>query len=175
MPGDKSYFLGTIRKTYGINGEVVIAFDNNPTEEELKELESVFIEIDGQRIPFFISEFKKVNIGSAITKLELVNTLDEAKGLVNRRIYADLPGLAPREKNEMDLSDLSGFTLFGIKEGEIGTIVEILIYPENPVMRIMKGGKEILIPINDDLIESINMEQRQIIMSIPEGLISLFE
>jgi len=94
---------------------------------------------------------------------------------VNRRIYADLPGLAPGEKNERDLSDLSGFTLFGIKEGEIGTIVEILIYPENPVMRIMKGGKEILIPINDDLIESINIEQRQIIMSIPEGLISLFE
>lgn len=175
MPGEGIYFLGSIRKTYGIDGEVVIVFENDPTETNLKKLESVFIEIDGQRIPFFISGLKKISSGSAIIKLDLVDKLDDAKPLVNQRVYTHLKEFAACETEESDLSFLSGFTLFGAKEGEIGRIDEVLIYPQNPVLKIIKGGKEILIPLNEELIESIDMGRKEIFMILPEGLIPIFK
>jgi 16S rRNA processing protein RimM len=171
MPGEKFYFLGTIRKTYGINGEVVIDFRYHPTETNLKNLESVFIEIDGQRIPFFISVIRKLSPESASIKFDLVDKPDDAKSLIHCNVYTNLRGFAPRETEEMDLSILVGFTLFGIREGEIGKIDEVLIYPMNSVLKILSKGEEILIPFDEELIESVDVNRKRIDMNLPEGLI----
>jgi 16S rRNA processing protein RimM len=170
MPGERFYFLGTIRKTYGIHGEVVIDLGNDPTETNLKKLESVFIEIDGQRIPFFISSIKKQAPDSAIVKFDLVDKPDDAKQLVHCNVYTNLRDFATRETEEMDLSILVGFTLFGVKEGIIGKIDEVLIYPKNSVLIILRKGEEILIPFDEALIESIDVSRKRIDMNLPEGL-----
>jgi 16S rRNA processing protein RimM len=171
MPGEKFYFLGTIRKTYGVDGGVVIAFDNNPTETSIKKLESLFIEIDGQRIPFFISGIKKLNPVSAVVTLDRVDCLDDAKPLIHRNVYTNLQVFATRETEKIDLSVLVGFTLVGIREGEIGQIDEVLIYPKNNVLKILRKGEEILVPFNEELVESIDVNRNRIFMNLPEGLI----
>jgi len=173
MPGEKFYFLGTIRKTYGVDGEVVIDFNNNPTNASISKLKSVFIEIDGQRIPFFIAGIKKISSESAIVKFDLVDKMDDAKALIHSNVYTNLPDFAAREAEELDLSVLVGFTLVGVREGEIGKIDEILIYPKNSVLKILRNEKEILIPFDEELIESIDMKRKRIDMNLPEGLIAL--
>lgn len=171
MPGETLYFLGTIRKTYGVDGEVVIDFDSAPATTSIKKLKSVFIELDGQRIPFFISAVKKTGSRSAIFKLDRVDKIDDARSLVHCNVYTNLLDFAPLETDETDLSVLVGFTLVGVREGEIGKVDEIIIYPRNSVLKIIVKGKEILIPFDEELIESIDEKQKQIRMDLPEGLI----
>lgn len=171
MPGEPLYFLGTIRKTYGVDGEVVIDFGSEYTKASIKKLESVFIEIDGQRIPFFISFMKRINAKSAIFKFELVNKMDDAKSLIHCSVYTSLPEFAPGKTEEIDLSVLSGFTLVGAREGAIGKVVEVLIFPRNRVLKIRIKEKEIFVPFEEELIESIDMNRKRINMNLPHGLI----
>jgi len=51
------FFLGTVAKLHGFKGEVSLFLDvSNPSDYQ--QLTSVFIEIDGALIPFFIEHLK---------------------------------------------------------------------------------------------------------------------
>jgi 16S rRNA processing protein RimM len=58
--------------------------------------------------------------------------------------------------------------------GELGTIKEILDYPNQAVMQIFRGDKEVLIPVNDDIISKVDRETRTIHIKAPEGLIDIY-
>ena len=174
MPGETFYFLGSIRKTYGIDGEVVVTLESDPSDTLLKKLESLFLEIEGKRIPFFISNFRKTRPREAILRLEMIDDLEQAKSIINHRIFTTLKDFEPQNSGEINLSILTGFILFDNKLGEIGQIDEVLMYPQNPLFKIIRQENEILVPVNEDLIEAIDTERRQIHMILPDGLIDLF-
>ena len=46
-----------------------------------------------------------------------------------------------------------------------------LNYPNKCVMNIFFNGKEILVPFDEELIESIDMSRKRIDIHLPEGLI----
>jgi len=97
--------------------------------------------------------------------------MDDAKPLMHCNVYTNLRDFTTRKNERVDLTVLSGFTVFGVREGEIGTIDEIVIYPKNSVLKIFFKGKEILVPFDEELIESIDMSRKRIDIHLPEGLI----
>ena len=58
--------------------------------------------------------------------------------------------------------------------GEAGIIEEVLEYPHQAVLRVLHKGKEILIPITDEIILEVDRETRTIRTRAPEGLIELY-
>ena len=59
--------------------------------------------------------------------------------------------------------------------GEIGLVNDIFFYPDNPVFQIIKHGREILIPVNEDLIQKIDPESKTVFMVLPQGLTNIFK
>ena len=55
--------IGTIIKAHGVKGELIVQFDVE-IFETLRETESIFIEIDGYLVPFFLkaSALKRILI-----------------------------------------------------------------------------------------------------------------
>jgi len=53
MKKDDHYLLGSLLKTSGIKGEILLKFINDCLEE-IQELESIFIDVDNKLVPFFI-------------------------------------------------------------------------------------------------------------------------
>ena len=174
MAGEKYYFLGTIIKTYGINGELVLSIKDT-LFDLVSQLRTVFIDIDGQHVPFFIGRTKPFRQDSVIIKLDSIDNLEDAQPLVNHQLYTNSPYSLSGDIEESDLSAFSGFTLYGEVEGEIGNVKEIFLYPENPVFQIISEGKEVLIPYNKELVKSIDFLNKRIVMRLPDGLIDLFE
>jgi len=78
------------------------------------------------------------------------------------------------EENEQELFELKGFTVFDTKHGNIGIIENIIDIQQNPLMEILFHGKEILIPLQDDFIISIDKKKKELHVKTPEGLIELF-
>jgi 16S rRNA processing protein RimM len=140
----------------------------------MEEAELLFVEIDEIEVPFFITpkSFRKKSSTTATILLDDIETTDHAEELVGHKIY--LPETFRPEPDEEDLSSLTGFKVIDHKHGEIGIMDELLDFKANPVLRVLQGETEILIPVHEDIVKSIDVRRRTIRIKAPEGLIDLY-
>jgi 16S rRNA processing protein RimM len=163
--------LGRITKTSGFDGAVAVRLENRFIEN-IPQMESVFLEIEGKPVPFFISGLEYS--GADILKLsfEGYDSNEKIREFVGCRIFiaSDIYNGNLKE----DTKTLIGYKVYTSEEQLLGSISEIL--PNNGqwlinVTSITK--KDILIPFHEDLIVRLDKRKKVIIMSIPEGLIGI--
>ena len=78
------------------------------------------------------------------------------------------------DEDEFYYKEIIGFKLVDVTKGAIGEISDVLEYPTQAVIQVMKDGKEILIPIHDDIIEKVDKKSKTLTVNTPEGLIDMY-
>jgi 16S rRNA processing protein RimM len=58
--------------------------------------------------------------------------------------------------------------------GDIGAIKSINDSTSQALFEIEKGDKELLIPVNDEIITKVDRENKTIFVTTPEGLVDLY-
>jgi 16S rRNA processing protein RimM len=69
---------------------------------------------------------------------------------------------------------VKGFRVVDESYGDIGVIQTVIEYPAQPLFQIMKGDKEILVPVIDPVIKKVDRENKTIYIDAPNGLIDLY-
>ncbi|MFM2038543.1 MAG: hypothetical protein RL432_1482, partial [Bacteroidota bacterium] len=83
----KGFFqIGHIAKLHGYLGEVSLFLDVTQPEK-YREMNLVYVEVDGIATPFTIHSVKPMNNGFMVLKLDGVNSEDEAKRLVRKSVF----------------------------------------------------------------------------------------
>ncbi|HEX3006320.1 MAG TPA: ribosome maturation factor RimM [Bacteroidales bacterium] len=165
--------LGTLSKPHGYKGQMVLmAEDTLP--ENFEDWESVFVEIDGLLVPFLFDDINHTHTDSAIVRFEDYESIDLIQELVHCKVYAPLKNFRKKRNRSFDPSELNTYTVIDSKYGEIGRVEEILDYNENVLLRILKDQKEILIPAQEPIIESIDSRKKIIYINAPAGLIEIY-
>ena len=160
------YPLGKITKTRGYSGVLVIVSDKY-LDDDLEELNEIFLLIDGLYVPFPVLEFTLHTDKSAHVHLEFVNNQTDALKLAGCEAYT---AVAPREHEaEAGLEQWIGFTVHDSKYGMVGVVQEIEDYNGNVVIQIINGDKEILISLYPELITGIDDEAKILHIAAPEG------
>jgi 16S rRNA processing protein RimM len=173
MEKDNCYFWGRISKTHGLGGNLVAKLEADDIEQ-YEELESVFLEIQGKLVPFFISYIKLSGKNSAILKLDYIDNIDAAKELQGMAIYLPLSSLPELTEDEFYFHEIIGYQVVDEQAGLIGKIEDIIEYPKNQLFKIISAaGAEILVPIADEFIVGIDKEKEILSISAPEGLLDL--
>ena len=163
---------GKISKPYGLQGEVNIILEPR-AGKSIEPDNPLFIEIDGQRVPFFIEEVELVSADQAIIKFEFVNSLEEARKISGCSLYFD-PHYQPEQDTvKEDLSHLVGYGASDRMLGPLGSISDYIPHPQNPIFIIRSGNKELLVPAIKAFITNIGHEEKMVHFSLPEGLTSL--
>ena len=151
-----------VLKSWGAAGEVILSLEAEDSRD-LKSQEPVFITFDGLPVPFFIESVQPKG-NRFVVKFQDIDTLEEAEELVGRE--ATLEG-DDAEEDE---------TLVGLQVRDsrtrrvVGEIVDFSDYGGNIVITVeTPGGREILLPLHEDLIVSIHDEV--VTLDIPDGLI----
>lgn len=171
MNKEECYYLGKITKPYGLKGEVILFLDVD-SPEEYADLDSAFVEIKGNLIPYFF-QIQNINGNKATVAFEDI-TKEEALGLVGCELYLPLENLPKLTGNQFYYHEVTGFKIVDSKHGDIGTLQTILDYPAQPLFQIMKGETEILIPLIDQVIDKVDRAQKTIFITAPAGLIDLY-
>lgn len=165
--------LGYVAKLHGFKGEVSLFLDvTNP--EDYQTLDAVFIEINGQLTPFFVTEFKLKNKGFAAVKFEGVTSENDARILLRKNLFLPaqiLPKLSG--KNFYD-HEVVGFTVVDTRFGEVGELVSIIDLQVNPLIQIMNGKKEVLVPLIDGVVQDVDRVNKRLTITAPTGLIELY-
>jgi 16S rRNA processing protein RimM len=163
---------GKISKPYGLRGEVQIIL-NPASASHIKEGIPLFIDLDGQRIPFFIEEVDLVSLDQAIVKMEFIDSIEEARRVSGCDVYIE-SGKHTRMGHGADSPmDLVGYAASDLKLGAMGKITEYIHNEMNPVWLIEFRGKELMVPAVAKFIRKINHREKNIELDLPEGLTDL--
>jgi 16S rRNA processing protein RimM len=160
--------LGRITKVSGYEGAVAIKLEKVFTEN-IPSMESVFLEIEGRPVPFFISDIDYS--GADILKLQFegYDSSEKISEFVGCRVY--LTTGSGKVKKGKDLVNLSGYSVVIAEHTILGIITDIIENPGQWLLNVVSPGrKNFLIPLHEDFIVSIDKKTKTIKMDLPEGL-----
>jgi len=163
---------GRISKPYGLRGEVNTILEPQ-AGNNIEPDNPLFIDIDGQRVPFFVEEVELVSSERAIIKFEFVDTLEAARVVSGCDIYFDMRHQPDPSDTGDEMAKLIGYSASDRESGPLGLISDYLPHPMNPVFVIQSESKELIVPAVEDFIDNINPEEQSIQFILPKGLTEL--
>jgi 16S rRNA processing protein RimM len=167
----KTILLGKITKISGFEGAVTVR-TNRDFSGKIPETGSVFLEIDGREVPFFLDYIEHFADGSVRMKFEDYDSYEKVKEFTGCNVLLSSSGTATG--NEAAHQDLPGFRIINENGSYVGLITGLIKNPGQFILRVTDDeGKEILLPLHEDLIVEIDPELKQITLTIPDGLIGL--
>lgn len=172
MTKNDCFFFGKVTKTHGLKGEITIKLDVvNPAD--FRDLRYILIEDKGNLIPYFIVN-QKINGDKMFVQLQDVTKMEQAVVFLGKGVFLPNEMLPELDDNDFYFKEIIGFKLIDEEKGEVGTISDVLEYPTQSVIQVMRDGKEILIPIHDDIIQKVNKKAKILNIKAPEGLIDMY-
>ncbi|MCZ8168613.1 16S rRNA processing protein RimM [Flavobacterium fontis] len=167
------FYLGKIAKKFSFKGEVLLYLDTD--QPELYEnMESVFVDLGKNLVPFFI-ETAQLHKGDFLrVKFEDVDSEAEADEILGSEVYLPLSALPPLEGNQFYFHEIIGFAVEDQRLGPIGEIVGVNDTTAQPLFEIEWNTRQILVPMIDDFIIEVNRVQKKIVLNTPEGLVDLY-
>ena len=160
--------IGRLGKTHGVKGEVSFHFDDDIFDRV--EAEYLVLDVDGILVPFFMESYRFRSSNLAYVIFRDVDTIERAAELTGCDVY--FPRELAATEDEMPLLEmLVGFELVDAANGQIvGRITDINDQTANVLFELDNG---MLIPASDELILNVDTEKEEIVMDIPDGLLSL--
>ncbi|MFZ4772329.1 MAG: ribosome maturation factor RimM [Ferruginibacter sp.] len=81
----------------------------------------------------------------------------------------------PNQKgSEIYSIEIEGYAVIDSACGEIGFVRTVLEMPQQALLWIDFNGKEILIPVVDEIVKKVDRKTKTIHIEAPEGLIELY-
>lgn len=173
MTKDNCYELGKITKTHGVKGEVILWLDVD-FPEDYEDLESIFLDVKGELVPFFIEEYQ-LRGNRAIVRFEDVETFEQAEKMVNLQAFLPLEELPSLEGNDQFYyHEIVGFKVIDTNLGELGVVQTIYSMQAQDLLVMSYKSKEILIPINEDIVLTADKQAKELTVALPEGLLEVY-
>ena len=140
--------------------------------EDYLGLDSAFVEVKGQLVPYFF-HLDNLNGNKAVATFEDL-TPDQANALVGHSLYLPLDLLPKLEGNKFYFHEVVGFRVIDEEKGDIGILEQVIEYPAQPLFQVMKNGVEVLIPVIDEVIKKVDRDNKALYITAPKGLIDLY-
>lgn len=172
MTKEESFYIGYITKTKGLKGEVQLYFEFEAYED--LELAVVFADMNGKMVPFFVESYKLYPNQTGLFYFDDIDHIDKAQTLVKKKIYMPLDKMPARDEDDFTYEDLEGYLVSDETHGELGKIIAINEYPQQFVATVLYQEKEILFPLNEDMIVEIDEDEKTLLVDLPEGLLDIY-
>ncbi|WKV12830.1 ribosome maturation factor RimM [Marivirga harenae] len=172
MKLDQCFQLGVVLKPHGLKGELYISLDTD-YPEDYQEMESVFMLQNGKLVPFFIEHIQLKN-KEALLKFEDVDDKEAAISLRGNSLHLPLTELPNLTGNQFYFHEIDGFKVEDSEKGMLGTVKEVFEAGHQDLIGMEYKGKEVLIPINDEVILNVDRGEKLLKVSLPAGLLELY-
>lgn len=165
--------IGRMLKPHGINGEIVVGLT---MDIDLSKLSCVVVQTDGIFVPFFIESVRPKSSETDLVLIDGVCNERQAAAMCGNTLYAllkDLPEPDADADGGLYAEDLIGFMVEA--NGHFsGKITAVDDSTANYLFIIEKeDGGTCLLPVADEFIAEIDMDNRVLKMDVPEELLHL--
>jgi len=170
MAYNANILLGRISKVHGFEGAVTVKLEKNLIEN-VPDMESVFLEIEGKPVPFFIESAEYPGGDILRLKFDGYDTTEQVNEFTGCGVFLTY---GENEGKSTDIKTFHNYRIFLPDNNLAGTICEIIENPGQWLLQIITpAGKELLIPFHEDFIVSTDKRKKIIVMDLPDGLLEI--
>ena len=173
MNKEDCFYLGKIVSKFSFKGEVLVKLDTDDPESFL-EMESVFIDMNKNLIPFFIEKSSLQKSNLLRLKFEEITSEDDADRILKKELYLPLSFLPELQDDQFYFHEVIGFKVTDKLFGDVGILKGVNDSTPQALFEIERDGKEILVPVNDDFIDKLDKPNKTLHLDVPEGLIEMY-
>ncbi len=162
--------IGRVGKPHGLQGELRVILHDEAFEDVLSDADFVFV----KGLPYGIKQTRQA--GGLLLTLEGIPDRSAAEILKGAELaLPDSPRLQDIQSVD-PLQEWIGYLIHDIQSGlTLGPIEEVIELPTQMTAFFMDKGKEILVPLHEDLVQSVDIPGKIIHMNLPEGLLELYQ
>jgi len=161
--------IGQIVNTHGIRGEVKV-YPLTDDASRFNKLKEVYIEAKNEMTKYQVESAKHLK-NTVILKLKGVDTMNDAEKLRQLYIKVGRWDAVRLPKDTFFICDIVDSEVFDIHGELLGKLYDVLQTGSNDVYVVKNDTKEILIPALKTVVKEINLQNKKIIVDLPEGLI----
>ncbi|CAG7603359.1 Ribosome maturation factor RimM [Paenibacillus solanacearum] len=172
---EQLFTVGKIVNTHGLRGELKIVPQTDfPEERFSKGSKLLFFDPEKQTMIPVEVDSARVHKNMIIVKFQQYADINEVEKYKGWLLKVEEQYLSDLDDDEFYYHEIIGCAV-ETEEGEVlGTISEILSPGANDVWVIERPkGKPLLIPYIDDVVLSIDAEQKKVVVRLMEGLLDL--
>jgi len=167
--------VGIITRPHGLRGMLKV----NPTTDDptrFKHLEEVGLRLEQRVLGIFRIEEVRVAHSQVVVKFHGIDTVEAAERLRGAEVIIPRAACLPTDENQYYHFDLIGLEVLTSDGRPLGRISDIMNFPANDVWEIRDPhGREILLPAIDSVIQKVDIERRQVIVTPIAGLLDDLE
>ena len=162
--------LGRVVNTHGVRGEVRFLPHSSPCLTLRPGLRVTLCKPDASEEEV---ELKQVRPHAPFLLLKFVgvDSRDRAEALRESGLFVDESDLPQLQAGEFYHYQVIGLPVRTLTHESIGTIEEVLTTPGHDVFVVRDGEKEYLIPVVEEVVRTISIEERLVIIDPPAGLL----
>lgn len=167
--------IGTLGRPHGVEGEINARLTIDvPTFESLCDSEElfIFVYIEGLPVPMKVEGWREKGPEGILLKLKRFDTREDAFKLTGSLFAVEESLLG--EEAMFSPSHFVGFQIYTLSHRYIGRVVRVDDSTANILFAVeTEDGKEILVPVADELVQEVDAVNRIIELSIPDGILDL--
>ena len=164
--------VGDITKTHGLKGEVKL----RPSVTDPSLVQGVrrarIVGEDGDSVKAVLEKVRGQG-GRWIVKFKDCKTIEQAQALVGRSLEIYCEDFQPLPEGEYYWFQIEGIRVFDEEDRYYGTVNEIIVTGSNDVYVVQDGNKELLLPMIDSVVKSIDLKENKLVFHIIEGLLEV--
>lgn len=166
------FHIGRTLKSHGTGGQLRLMIEDQ-YKSYLKKGSFIFFDLNGSKVPYMLMD---IDDGAhfVITIEDVYNKM-ESDLLSGLDIWIPLENVKSRhQRSPRNIKDKwSDYRIKDEKTQAYFDIIRTEEFPQQLMAVVEVENKEILIPLNEQLISDIDKENKIIVMEIPEGLLDL--
>lgn len=164
--------IGKIVATHGLQGALVMTHIVGQSDW-LKKDDVLFLELNkGSYIPYFVTQARAANNEEYIVNVEDLDTVEAAKKLVGRQVYVKEDILSAHATDSPLL--WIGFNMVDRQKGSLGPIEDVMQTGSQWLAKLTCEGKEVLVPLIEQMILDVNIRNKYVRVDLPEGLLEVY-
>jgi 16S rRNA processing protein RimM len=161
--------VGVIANTHGIRGEVKIF----PTTDDVKRfdyLKEAYIDAGKEKIKVEVSNVRYFK-NLVIVKFKGIDNINDIERYKGKDLLVTRENALPLEEGEYYLADIIGANVYTEDGILFGSLEDVIETGANLVYSVQHEGKEVLLPVIDDCVKEVNVEEKKVIVHIMKGLL----
>lgn len=164
--------VARIVRTQGNRGEVLSdVLTDFP--ERFQRLKAVWLEFPDQHREKAVLERAWPHKGRQVLKFEGIDSISDAERLKGAWVLVERQDAVPLQEGTYFDHDLVGCRVVDVAGEELGAVSGILKTAGNAVLTVDGPKGEVLIPAVADFCRRVSIEERLIVVDLPEGLLDL--